>query len=386
MKNSYLQNPQSHQQLMPGGKIPLLTTLLVLFLAFILPASAQRPDVGGKRGVDVFTVNLYVGGDLGRVMALNPADTNYVEELVGTVTGVYYEILASAPQVRLQTVADEIAARHPDIVAVEEASLLRIQSPGDLIVGGTTPATTVVFDYLEMLVTILKAQGLNYIVVSTAYEGDVELPMFNLQTGQIDDARLTDREAILVRADLPPGQLHVSHPQSGHFANAIPIPALGSALQRGWCAVDVTVRGRNFRCICAHTEEEIAPQIQALQVQELLAGPANVKSPVIILGDFNADPLHRDGSFAYNLIPSAGFIDAWTALHPAEPAGGLTWGHDEFLADPATLFGRRIDFVFYRGATFVPVKAEVDNLNTSMPLPPLWGSDHAAVTAEFQLR
>jgi len=34
---------------------------------------------------------------------------------------------------------------------------------------------------------------------------DVELPMLNLQTQTIDDARLTDRDAILIRTDLPPG-------------------------------------------------------------------------------------------------------------------------------------------------------------------------------------
>lgn len=359
---------------------------LALALAIVLPASAERFGVGGKRGVDVMSVNLYVGGDISRVMGLDPTSTNYVEELVGAVTGVYYEILASAPTVRLQAVADQIAGRQPDIVAVEEASLLRLQSPGDLIVGGTNPATAVVFDYLQVLVTDLQARGLNYKIVSTGEEVDVELPMFNLQTGQIDDVRLTDREAILVRADLPPGQFRASNPQSGNFQHVIPIPALGLSVERGWCSVDVSVRGRNFRCLCAHLEQETVPLLQAAQLQELLAGPADTKLPVMVLGDFNADPLHRDGSFAYDLMPAAGFEDAWATIHAADLTGGLTWGHDEFLADPTTAFDRRIDFVFYRGGCFVPVKADVEDIVTGLSVPPFWATDHAAISVGFLLR
>jgi len=35
----------------------------------------------------------------------------------------------------------------------------------------------------------------------------MQLPMLNLQTQTIDDARLTTRDAILIRTDLPPGHL-----------------------------------------------------------------------------------------------------------------------------------------------------------------------------------
>ena len=369
-----------------GGKFSASLLLATVLLTLAAPVSAEPPRVGSKHDVDVMTVNLYVGGDISGVMTLDPTDPNYGEELVGAVTGIYSEIVASAPSVRLQTVANQIVRRMPDIVAVEEASLIRVQSPGDLMVGGSTPATNVVYDFLKLLVADLKARGAHYQIVATANEIDVELPMMNLQTGGIDDVRLNDREAILVRTDLPSGQLRASHPQSGNFVNVIPIPALSLFVERGWCAVDVSVRGRNFRCICTHLEEETAPQIQALQVQELLAGPAKTLAPVIILGDFNADPLHRDGSYAYDLMPAAGFGDAWAKLHPQTPASGLTWGHDEYLADPSTLFDRRIDFVFYRGKGAVPVQAEVINLTTGRAQPPLWASDHAAVGVGFLLK
>jgi len=206
--------------------------LLVSFLLALSAAPTSEAATGGKRGVSTMTVNLYVGGGTGRVLALNPADPGYITNLIATVTGIYYEIVASQPQVRLEGVADAIAARRPDLVSVEEASLIRTESPGDLIFGGTNLATHVVFDYLQMLVDALAARGAHYAVASAEEELDVELPMLNLQTGTIDDARLTDRDAILIRTDLPPGHLRVSNPRHGHFSNVIQIPTLGLSVER----------------------------------------------------------------------------------------------------------------------------------------------------------
>jgi endonuclease/exonuclease/phosphatase family metal-dependent hydrolase len=386
----YNQTKSATQRVMSGAHLQKPAALLLLIattLALALPVSAGQPfGPGGKRGVDTMTVNLYIGGGTERILALDPTDPDYINNLIATVTGIYYEILASQPSVRLDGVAGQIAARMPDIVAVQEASLIRNESPGDLVFGGTSPATNVVADYLQILVGLLNARGAHYIVVSSADEIDIELPMLNLVTGTIDDARLTDREAILVRTDLPPGQLRVLHPMSGNFTNVIQIPGVGLSVLRGWCSVDVFIRGRDFRYICVHSEEETAPQIQILQARELLGGPAHVNMPVMICGDFNSDPLHRDGSLAYDTYTAAGFKDAWAVLHPFDPAGGLTWGHDEFLADPSRLFDRRIDLVFYKGATFTPVQADVLDLWLNRTLPPLWSSDHAAVSAEFLLR
>lgn len=361
-----------------------------LLLAAALASSATTvlagaAGVGGQRSVSTMTVNLWIGSGTERILALDPTDPGYFTNLIATVTGVYYEVVASQPPLRLQRVADEIAARQPDIVSVEEGTLIRNESPGDIIFGGTNPATNVVFDYIQILVNALNSRGVHYAVATTSDEWDIELPMLNLATGAIDDVRQTDREAILVRTDLPRGQFRASHPQSGHFVNVLQIPAVGLSVERGWCAVDVFVRGQVFRYICAHLEEETVPQLQVLQVEELLNGPAKTSLPVILCGDFNADPLHRDGSVAYDTVIGGGFGDTWASLNPFNPAGGLTWGHDEFLADPTHLFDRRIDFVFYRGAGFVPVGAEVIDMSLGRTELPLWASDHAALAAELQI-
>ena len=269
---------------------------------------------------------------------------------------------------------------------MEEASLIRTESPGDLIVGGANPATHVVFDYLQILVDALAERGARYAVVSTANEIDVELPLFNLQTGAIDDVRLTDRDAILVRTDLPSGQLRVWNAQHGNFVNVVRIPSIGLSVLRGWCSVDVSIRGEQFRYICTHLEEETVPQIQLLQAQELLGGPAQINLPVILAGDFNADTSHRNGTQTYDALIAAGFTDAWAAMHPADLAGGLTWGHDELLADPDTAPVWRIDLILFRGTCFVATQAEAIDIALDRTQPPLWASDHAAVVAQVQFK
>src|SRR5436190_23830301 len=95
-----------------------------------------------------------------------------------------------------------------------------------------------------------------------------------------------------------------------------------------------------------------------------------------------ADTLHRNATQTYDALIAAGFTDAWAALHPADLAGGLTWGHDELLADPDTGPVWRIDLVLFRGTRFVATQAESIDIALDRTQPPLWASDHAALAAQ----
>jgi endonuclease/exonuclease/phosphatase family metal-dependent hydrolase len=394
-KKNVLQHPAldwirrtSKKAFRPAAYLLLIVTVLVS----VVPAPAGSKDIGGKRTLDTMTINLYIGTGTESVTSLDQGDPNYLYNLVEAVTGIYYELLASKPPVRIGAVADQIAARKPDIVAVEEATLLQVH-PGD------DKESYVVYDYLQILVAALNARGAHYAITSTSNEWDIAMPMLRLdEYGSpvfdgggnlvIDFVQQTDREAILVRTDLPRRELTVSNPQNGNFINTLDmIP--GISLTRGWCSVDVSTRGQNFRYIAVHLEEETAPKIQKLQVKELLRGPADTNMPVIVVGDFNSDPIGRDGAKAkaYKTMTEAGFTDTWGELHPRNPAGGLTWGHDEYLADPSVHFNRRIDFVFFRGANFDPISAEpIDiKIRHTMGQPPFWASDHAAVFASLEI-
>ena len=358
--------------------------LLAATLTPAIPALAGSPDLGGKRSLSTFTQNAYVGTNIGRILGLDPSDPNYPQELVGAVTYSYYELLASLPEERMAGIAERIASGKPDLVALQEVSLLRKQSPGDLLSGGNEPATEVVTDFLQSLLDALADRGAHYAVAAVTTELDVEMPMLNLATGEFDDARLTDRDVILARTDLPPGYLRVTNPKSGTFANHIVIPSIGLSIPRGWCSVDVFIRGRKFRFINTHLEEETQPLLQWLQALELLQGPANTSLPVVLAGDLNSDGNRANGAFTYDGLLAAGFSDPWTALQPDDT--GLTWGHDAVLADPTWPLVWRIDFVLFKRGRFLPQQATVVDDPLGRTTPPLWPSDHAGVAVKLRLK
>ena len=114
-----------------GGTLRRMVWLALLagLLASVTSARSGVPGVGGKRDMDAMQVNLYVGGDLSRAVVLDPTDPDYFTKLIQAVTGIYYEINLSQPPVRLQGVADEIAARMPDLVSVEAVSYTHLTLP-----------------------------------------------------------------------------------------------------------------------------------------------------------------------------------------------------------------------------------------------------------------
>src|SRR5262249_26583848 len=149
--------------------------------------------VGGKRAVDVASFNLYIGADLSPVTSLNPADPAYGFKLITGVATVYGHIIASNFPQRADALARQIVERSPDLVGLQEVTLLRRQSPGDVIIGGTIPATRVELDYLAILLAALARHGGHYAVAAVVEDTDVELPLVTgLNT--FDDVRLTDRD------------------------------------------------------------------------------------------------------------------------------------------------------------------------------------------------
>lgn len=336
----------------------------------------------GARDITVLDQNLYVGTEFTPLLLLDPTDPYYLEHLLAAVAQVYQALMASDFPRRAAAVADQIASTRPELVALQEVALIRAQVPGDLITGGTIPASDVQMDYLAVLLAHLNARGLEYTAVALVTNLDLELPMPTATPGVIADVRLTDHDVILARADLPPGHLRVSRPQAGNYLAALPLPSWDASIPRGWCSVDVTTRGRTFRFINTHLEENVAAPIQAMQAQELLAGPAATTLPVILVGDFNSDAYGQDGTTSYALLTQT-LTDAWSVAHPTEL--GLTWGHDPLLADPTVEFIWRLDLVLFRGSPF-----QVLGMSRMSPqfqnTPPLWPSDHAAVVAHFRIR
>lgn len=363
----------------------LLLAALSLWVASPTSANDHRPDVGGKRDLSVMTRNLYVGADFGTITDLDPTDPAYLENLVSAVTAVYYTIVVQNDfHLRAEGIAAEIVAKKPDLVGLQEVSVVRLHPPGAPGFAAAAPSGVVIVDYLVVLLEALAARGAHYAAVSVVTNLDAELPFMNLETGDINYAQLTDHDVILARTDLPPGYLRLKNTAQGNFEANLAFPAIGLEVLRGWCSVDATVRGRTIRFINTHLEEETSPAIQWLQARELVAGPARVAMPVILVGDCNTDGNRQNGTVTYDGLLRAGFRDAWNATHRCAP--GLTWGHDPFLADPTVPFVWRIDLILFKGKDLVAVKTDLFDTQLARSLPPFWPSDHAGVASRFLVK
>jgi endonuclease/exonuclease/phosphatase family metal-dependent hydrolase len=357
-----------------------LSKTAVFAIAFIVSLStatwSKDLDIGGPRSVDVATMNLYVGAEIRTLATVNPA------ELPIEVARIHAQVVASNFRARAKAIAQQIVARGPDVVGLQEVSLIRRQSPGDLVIGGTTLPTNVEFDYLAILLDELEQAGGHYGVVSQVQDADVELPML-AGPSTIDDLRFTDHDVILMRTDLPPGQLRASNPLGANFTARLSVS--GIDIPRGWCSIDVQMRGRSFRFVDTHIEDFVPfPQVQAAQTDELLSITANSPLPVVLVGDFNADAYGNYSPAIYpKLIGQGSFRDAWSVARPDEL--GLTWGHDELLSNPTVPFLYRLDLILYRGKSFDAVDADVSDPLIGPP-PPLWPSDHGFVFATIAIK
>ncbi|MFD7625034.1 endonuclease/exonuclease/phosphatase family protein [Streptomyces sp. NPDC059851] len=330
------------------------------------------------------TRNLYLGADLAPVLAATSP-----QALVAAVTAVYANVQETDFHERAEALADEIAETDPHLVGVQEAVLWRSQTPA-----GPGSATHVEYDFLQILLDELSARGKHYAAVASITVGsDFEAPRST--PAGLQDIRLTDRDVLLARTDLPAREFSVANAQSARFQNSVSIcrPALGCPpnppiqLRRGWVAADATVHGRTTRVVSTHLEP-LAPAVQEAQAGELLAGPLKTMLPAVLLGDLNsaaggvgATPGTNTRSYAQLL--AAGFTDAWTVTRPRNL--GFTCCQDADLRNPTSELSQRIDYVLYRGKIKALASHRVGEARADRTPSGLWPSDHAGVSSVLQL-
>jgi endonuclease/exonuclease/phosphatase family metal-dependent hydrolase len=349
-------------------RIKLLAVLVAVAAFTAAAARAEQPHpFAGDRQVTVMTQNLYLGTDLNPIF-----NAPNLFALFAAVGNGWAQVQANDFPARAQAIADEIAAAKPDLVGLQEAELYRTDFPPD---GPATPAGTVAYDFIDLLVDALADRGLSYEPVTVFNGTDVELPAGLPPTL---DVRFTDRVALLARTDEKTADLKLSNAQSGTYPTELTLNTVFGQLTvpRGWTSVDVKIRGKSFRFVDTHLEA-FSAAVRNRQAAELLAGPAATDLPTVAVGDFNSGPGVDLG--AYNILLAGGFSDAW----PAGP--GLTCCHKNDLHDPNAPLTKRLDLVLTRGG-FETVSADVVGEQVGDRTPSgLWPSDHAGVVATLRL-
>jgi hypothetical protein len=356
----------SRRGISEGSDVAVKRAVVSVLVAALLivpqvPAAAAAPQ---PAKVNVLTRNLYLGADLAPVFQA-PAS-----QFLEVAKQQFLMVQATDFPSRAKALAHEIKDADPVLIGLQEASLWRKGEAG-VLDGPVTPATIVVYDYLQLLRDALAAEGLSYNVLVEQFTSDGEIP-----TALGYDVRLTQRTAILGKAGLPPDELAVSNAASGLYATFLTVPTAGGPAldKRGWTAVDATVNQWKFRFITTHLDSTVAT-IRTAQAAELLAGPASTSLPVVLAGDLNAPPTET----AYLNLVGAGFADTWTKVNGTQP--GWTCCNAENLLNPTPTLTQRIDHVLAKGSVAVNrsklVGTDGDNRTSSG----LWPSDHAGVNA-----
>jgi hypothetical protein len=352
----------------------LVTTALVFAVAVAAQNPPAEPSLQGEGTLKVMTYNMYAGTEYAGL-----TDPNYANFLQA-VSNLILDVRASDPTGRAAVIAHQIAATKPHLVSLQEAATWATgPAPNNL---------TVEFDFLQLLLDALAAQGLQYTTVGSLTHFDVTLP------ASIGYLRNTWRVVVLARADLKPEDFSFTNVQAAPWTPpctwVVPVPALNSDCQsprtpgtpacmlpfpRGWVSTDVSYRGKQLRYIGAHLDSRSASK-NICQGPELLNGPANTALPVVIAADVNCDLSNLSDSKypTCALLLNAGFVDAWIAANPSES------GYTKDLP----VMTMRGDYVMVRGRFGVQAAVLVGEEPGDKTQSGLWASNHCGVVARLQ--
>lgn len=374
-----------------------ITVVSLVVGLFYIPAGALADNRDTRSGeIKAVTQNLYVGADLFRILSATSP-----EQIPVVVAQVFGTIQWTNFPGRAEAIAESIKETRPDVIGLQEVSLLRVQSPSDYFIGNPDAAEIVVYDYLQILLAALESRGLHYRVASQVQDVDLELPAFvgfdpGTSAPLFNDVRLTDRDVILVRKNVKD-----ANPVGINFQTNLEVPVAGIpvAFTRGYTAVDATVRGKTYRVVNTHLEvkgEGLVPFVQMLQAQELTTVLATGTRPIVLLGDLNSpadDVIDPATGFVPPILQFqwAGFADAWVL--GGENDSGFTCCQIETLNNADSALYERIDYVLYRPDTpslnMLRTRVSADLLgdeNEDKTVAGLWPSDHAGVFARIKSR
>jgi len=332
----------------------------------------------GAPGITALTWNVYLGADIGRVLAARTA-----EEAVVLATEEWGHVQATDFPARAGALARAIAAGRPHVVGLEELALYRTtDNPFE-------PATRVAYDFLQLVIDSLHARGVDYTAAAVDRTSDLQVPVIAGvdASGQptLAGVRWTDGDAVLVRADVP-----YVDAKSGVYAasQVVTIAGVTSGLYQGWSSIVATVDGRAYRFVVTHLVGQEAPDVQLAQTGELLALLSAETGSTILVGDFNSDAYGIDPTRVtptYGMMLAAGYRDTW--IEPERQARGLTCCQRADLLNARSTFDQRIDFVFTRNlpAGTQPVRRSVvGDRPGDRTASGLWPSDHAGVAATLR--
>jgi endonuclease/exonuclease/phosphatase family metal-dependent hydrolase len=331
--------------------------------------TALEPDLA-RNPFTVYNQNVYLGGDTGPIFS---TDFGNLPAVIAATNTFWTQVKASRIPERAAGFVDEIAARRPHLVGLQEATQFLVL---DLAAGGAVVESA---DLLGSIQAEIASRGLPYELVRVQENSVVTLPLSAREV-----LRTTDRIAVLRRTDVD-----VDEVASGIYAARFTLGPV--TLERGWIRVRAEHEGERYNFITTHLETQRLAPVQAGQAAELIQSvSAGLDGITIVAGDLNSDaanPGAPSWTPTYDAMIAAGFGDLWVHGHGGD--AGYTCCQDDDLRNAASTLDERIDFVLARdgrsenglqGAMHIEIVGEEPADRTAGGL---WRADHAGLYAEL---
>lgn len=266
-----------------------LLALAITFLLIPLPkVEAQEPYQ-----VTVMSRNLYLGADVGVALQLIP-------DFPAAAQFMWDQVKATDFTKRSLKLAEEAAREKPDLIGIQEATIWYCKK-------NLWSKKVEVFNFLDQFIEATEKTGTPYTIASandvSAFNPGYSISAIPYLT-KVEDSELfpsifgstsaacgfTIGDAILVREDLAGKIRQVGNTEYDAVYSIVPTIM---KIYRGYTWVDFQVADSIVRVISTHLEsiwdENVVPN-SAIQARQLVSDLDSSKMPLIVIGDFNADP------------------------------------------------------------------------------------------------
>ena len=374
--------------------------------ALLTPYAAQAAEPT----ITVMSRNIYLGADVGVALELIP-------NMPAAAQFMWDQVNKNDFSKRSIALAAEIKEYKPDVIGLQEATIWYCKK-------NAWSKKTEVFNFTDQL---LEALGGDYVLASkdgtTAFNPGYSINPIPFLTMVKDPTRFQklfgqDKaacgfqigDALAIKKSLADQVIRVGNTEYEDSYSIIPTLM---TIYRGYTWADINIENIAVRFVTTHLEsiwDENKVPNAAKQATQLISDLKDTNMPLVVIGDFNADPRDPRSSSAanpglqptaseecpagnskcnaYRLMVDAGFTDA--GPDASEPTT-YTWGMNALLTgpDPDRLksaqgmgneygFTDRLDYIFTKNGVAVTTSQII---GYKAP----YATDHAGVFAEFTI-
>ena len=381
-----------------------LLAVIAINIGSIPIAHAEIPSV------TVMSRNIYLGADVGRALELIP-------NLPAAAQYMWDQVKQTDFSKRAKILATEINQSSPDVIGLQEATIWYCKKYPWSKKVEVFNFTALLLDALDGRYKLVSKNGVQALNPGFSINPIPFLTKVNDEQtfkevfGSSSAAcGFETGDALLVKKS---DNLEVIEVGNSEYEDSYSIVPTIMTIYRGYSWADIKVNGVPTRFVTTHLEslwDENKVPNSAKQAMQLVSDLSNTKMPVIVMGDFNADPrdprskdqpnpgeqpiqsqacqANANTCNAYLIMSQAGYKDAGPdSLDPKN----YTWGMNALLtgADPKRLisaklmgndygFTDRLDYIFSKNGT-ESISAEIIGTQGE------YGSDHAGVVATIAL-